>query len=61
MRQHFKITHSYALNNDKIPTQDHKNSKWQHIDERVPITETHKTDDRVDTHDDHDNCVEHNL
>ena len=35
-----------------------KKNKRQRIDDIVP-TETYKTDDRVDAHDDHDSCVEH--
>ena len=58
MRQHFRITHTHALNDDEIPTQDRKKSKRQRIDKIVP-TETYKTDDRVDAHDDNDSCVEH--
>ena len=58
MRQHFRVTHSHALNDDEIPTQDRKKNKRQRIDDIVP-TETYKTDDRVDAHDDHDSCVEH--
>ena len=60
MRQHFRITHSHALNDDEIPTQDRKKNKRQRIDDIVP-TETYKTDDRVDAHDDNDSRVEHNL
>jgi hypothetical protein len=61
MRQHFKDTHSHALNDEEIPKQDRRKSKRQRIDERVRNTENYKTDDRVDAfaHDDHDNWVEH--
>ena len=59
MRQHFKVTHGHALNDEEIPKQDHRKSKWQHVVKRVCNTENYNTDDRVDAHDDHDNWVEH--
>jgi hypothetical protein len=42
MRQHFKVTHSHALNDEEIPKQDRRKSKWQCGDERVCNTETTK-------------------
>ncbi len=41
MRQHFKVTHSHALNDEEIPKQGRRKSKWQHVDERVPTTENY--------------------
>ena len=59
IRQHFKVTHSHALNDEEIPKQDRIKSKQQRVDEKVCNTKNYSTDDRVDAHDDHDNWVEH--
>jgi hypothetical protein len=52
MRQHFKVTHSHALNDKAIPKQDHRKNKRQCVDESVCNTENYNTYDRVDAHDD---------
>jgi len=52
MRQHFKVTHSHALNDKAIPKQDYRKNKRQCVDESVCNTENYNTYDRVDAHDD---------
>ena len=59
MRQHFKVTHSHALNDEEIPKQDLRKSKRQRVDERGRNTENYKTHDRGDDHQGHDRWVEH--
>ena len=59
MRQHFKVTHSHALNDEEIPTPDRRKIKRQCIDERVLNSENYNTPDKVDDHEDHDCWAEH--
>lgn len=59
MRQHFKVTHIHALNDEEIPKQDRRKSKRQRVDEKVRNTANYKTHDKVDDHEDHDRWAEH--
>ena len=58
MRQHFKVTHIHALNDEEIPKQDRRKSKRQRVDEKVRNTANYKTHDKVDDHEDHDRWAE---
>jgi hypothetical protein len=59
MRQHFKVTHSHALNDEEIPKQDCRKSKRQRVNERICNTENYKTHDKVDDNEDHNRWAEH--
>jgi hypothetical protein len=42
MRQHFKVTHSHALNDEEIPKQDRRKSKRHALMKEVIILKTTK-------------------